>query len=373
MAIKSYQSQGPKSKKILYEVYVNGFDRSGKRIQSRRKGIESLRKAIDAEFELKRELAKRKEQAVDPRWGEWIEESLSILKLQYRPSTLYSYETTLRKWIPVAWENRELSQFAASDIHNLIYETLPAETTMHTRKYVLKIVKRVFQMAVDLGKITKNPCHGMVVKVPEPEKKVLTNAEVETFLKEAKITRHRFYPIWVVALYTGMRSGELYALKWSDVDFEAKTISVGRSWNSKNGYTSTKNQKSRIVPISEELLGFLKELKLRQGAEEFVLPHLAEWTRGDAAKVIRGFCKRIGITDIRFHDLRATFITNLLARGEPLVRVMATVGHSDMETTNVYLRKAGIELQGATERLGYRIPEESGAQILAFRGPSAQT
>ena len=52
---------------------------------------------------------------------------------------------------------------------------------------------------------------------------------------------------------------------------------------------------------------------------------------------------------------------------------MATVGHSDMETTNVYLRKAGIELQGATDRLGYRIPEESGAKVLAFAKPSVQT
>jgi integrase len=89
--------------------------------------------------------------------------------------------------------------------------------------------------------------------------------------------------------------------------------------------------------------------------------------------VIRRFCKSISVTDIRFHDLRATFITNLLARGEPLVRVMATVGHSDMETTNVYLRKAGIEIQGATERLGYRIPGEGGAKILTFPIASAQT
>lgn len=91
------------------------------------------------------------------------------------------------------------------------------------------------------------------------------------------------------------------------------------------------------------------------------------------AKVIKRFCKSIGVTDIRFHDLRATFITNLLARGEPLVRVMATVGHSDMETTNVYLRKAGIEIQGATERLGYRIPEEGGAKVLTFTPRSVQT
>jgi len=97
------------------------------------------------------------------------------------------------------------------------------------------------------------------------------------------------------------------------------------------------------------------------------LPRLTEWQRGDAAKVTRAFCKSIGVTDIRFHDLRATFITNLLARGESLARVMAIVGHSDMETTNVYLRKAGIELKDGTEKLGYKIPKLNISNVYEFK------
>jgi integrase len=145
------------------------------------------------------------------------------------------------------------------------------------------------------------------------------------------------------------------------------TISVSKSWNSKNGFTSTKNQKTRVVPISDELMAFLKGLKLQRGNDEFILPHLTEWKRGEAARVTKAFCKSLGITDIRFHDLRATFITSLLARGESLARVMAIVGHSDMETTNAYLRKAGIELKGGTEKLGYKIPSDTGAEILQFQ------
>lgn len=98
-----------------------------------------------------------------------------------------------------------------------------------------------------------------------------------------------------------------------------------------------------------------------------MLPHLTEWTRGAAARVIKAFCRSLGITDIRFHDLRATFITNLLARGESLARVMAIVGHADIETTNVYLRKAGIELNGGTDRLGYKIPSREGADVIELR------
>jgi len=361
MAIKPYVLNSEK----LYEVYVNGFGPRGERFQRRRSGIDTIRKAEMVEFEFKRELAKLKEESVHARWGEWFEECINIMRVKYRPSTLYSYEKTVRKWINKHWEKKELREISNMDVHELIYEKITTEeATMHTRKYVLKIIKRIFQMAMDSGKIDRNPCQGMMVKVPESEKKVLTNSEVEIFLSEAKATNHRFYPIWIVALFTGMRSGELYALKWSDVDFESRIISVSKSWSSKNGFTSTKNQKNRIVPISDELLAYLRELKLQGGSEEFVLPHPTEWTRGEAAKVTKAFCKSIGVSDIRFHDLRATFITNLLARGEPLVRVMSIVGHSDMETTNEYLRKAGVEVKGATDRLGYKVPSQTGATVL---------
>lgn len=86
-----------------------------------------------------------------------------------------------------------------------------------------------------------------------------------------------------------------------NIDFESKIISVSRSWSSKNGFTSTKNQKTRIIPISEELLQYLKELRLLRGSEEFILPRLSEWERGCAAKVTKSFCKTLGITEIRFH------------------------------------------------------------------------
>lgn len=360
MAIKAYSVKGKK----LYEVYVNGFDARAKRTQMRKRGIESITKAKDLEFEFERELAIKKEGSVHERWGEWFEECLKIMKVNYRPSTVYSYEKTARRWIQASWENREIRKITNMDVHELIFETLPSEVTMHTRKYVLKIVKRIFQMALDNGKMDRNPALGLIVKVPESPKKVLTNSEAEAFLRQARLTNHRFFPIWAMALFTGCRSGELYALKWTDVDMEARTISVSRSWNSKNGFTSTKNQKSRMVPISDELMVFLKKLRMERGKEEFVLPHLQEWTRGEAAKVTKVFCKAIGVTDIRFHDLRATFITNLLARGVPLAVVMSIVGHADMETTNVYLRQAGVEIQGGTDKLGYKIPSEQNAQLL---------
>ena len=360
MAIRTYIKDGKK----LYEAYINGFNSRGTRVQRKRTGIETQRKAELVEFELKRELAKLKEQKVHPRWEEWLEQCLNQMKLQYQPSTYYTYQKVINKWIGKNWDGKELKEITKMDVQVLIYEKITDQVgTMHTRKSVLKMIKRVFQMAMDFGYLDRNPAQGMMVKVPETEKKVLTNSEVGIFINAAKENNHRFYPVWLLALFSGCRSGELYALKWTDVDFDSQIISVGKSWSSKNGFTSTKNQKTRTVPISEELLQYLKELKLERGGEEFVLPRLTEWERGCAAKVKKAFCKSIGVTDIRFHDLRATFITNLLSRGESLARVMAIVGHSDMETTNVYLRKAGIELKDGTEKLGYKVPKANFSNV----------
>lgn len=362
MAIKQYIENNQK----FFEVYVNGHDSRGKRVQWRKRGVETLKKAQTMEFEFKRKLAVLKEQKVDPKFGEWYEECFNILKLTYRPSTYLNYRCAIDKWVLKPWKELYLRDLGRAEIHILLYEGAGQAMSDNMRKYVLKVIKRMFQVAVDHEKLDRNPAQGMTVKVPEPDKKVLTANEARIFLNEARATNHRFYPIWVMALFTGMRSGELYALQWANVDLENKIIHVGRSWSSKNGYTSTKNQKSRVVPISEELLHFLKEWKLGNSSrpDDFVLPHLVEWTRGTGAELTRMFCKSIGITEIKFHDLRATFITNLLVGGESLARVMAIVGHSDIDTTNIYLRLAGVDLKGATDRLGYELPTNQTAQVV---------
>ena len=361
MTIKSYVENGKK----FYEIYLNGFDSAGRRIQRRKKGIETLRKAESVEFELKRELAKLKEEAVPFRWHEWFDLCMSRMKLEMKPSTIYNYQTQIRKWIHPHWHDLEIRNIKKSDVHEMIFDKCAAIVSPNNRKTILKMLKRILALAVEDGAIDRNPCVGIQVKAPEIEQKVFTTTEVEIFLREAKICNHRFYPIWAVALMTGMRSGELYALKWTDIDFDNQSICVSKQWSSKNGLGPTKTGRSRIVPISDNLLKFLKELKLKHGLDrDSVLPQLLEWENGEQARITKEFCVSIGITPIKFHDLRATFITNLLSRGESLARVMSIVGHGQLKTTNGYLRKAGIEVKGATDKLGYNLPEQSEGRVL---------
>lgn len=363
MAIRTYIEDGKK----LHEVYVHGHDAKGMRIQRKRRGIETLRKAEVAEFELKRELAKLREEAIPYRWSEWFSECIRRMKLMRSPSTVINFETRMGKWINHRWQNLELKQITKMCVYKVIFEEIGPEMSAQNRRTILKMVSRIFQMAVEEGAVDRNPCAGLQIKVPETEQKVLTNAEAEIFLREAKRADHRFFPHWFLALKSGMRSGELMALCWTDIDFEGRMISVSKQWNSKVGFAPTKTQRTRAVPISEDLVTYLKELKLRNNSE-FVLPRLQEWENGMQAQVTRDFCMAVGITPVKFHDLRATFITNLLSRGVPLAQVMAVVGHSQLKTTNGYLRKAGVEVRGVTDQLGYKMPEiSSGAKVISLQ------
>lgn len=369
VAIEEYLKNGKKH----FRVKVKMRDRNGRQIFRSDQGHTSIRKAEEVEYEMKKALEAFINQKEALTWEIWFERALSALKNRYEPSTIYTYDKTIKRYVFPVWAKRDISKITQDDVRALIFEKLPEKATQHTRKNTLKLVRKIFQMAIDAQEISMNPCAGLSVKAPVNDQEVLNKVEVERLLAEAKITNHHFYPVWVTALKTGMRSGELNALLWSDVDFEGRMIHVNKSWSSKNGVKPTKNQRNRVVPMSDDLLAYLKELKMKSDVNcPYALPRLIEWQRGGQAKVLKEFCRVIGITVVRFHDLRATFITNLLAQGVALSRVMAIVGHSQMETTDLYNRRAGIDLKGATNQLGYDIPTFNDPQVLQFPRPASQ-
>lgn len=364
MAITSYIKDGKK----FFKVEIKVRDSLGKQIFRSKQGITSERKAEEAEYKLKKELEAVIEKGPSLFWPDWVKHCLEKMRTSSAYSTVYGYQKNLEKWTYRIWARKSLKEISRNDVHSVLFETA-SELSENARRNLLKQIKRTLQMAFEEGYLERNPAQGMSVKVSESVKLVLTNQEAEILLQRAKEVGHPFYPIWVTALMTGMRSGELKALLWSDIDLNGKTISVTKQWTNKTGIEhikvkKTKNGRNRVVPISEEFASFLKEWKLQSdNTNEFVLPQLTEWEHGDQAKVIKDFCSSIGITPIKFHDLRATFITNLLSRGVSLARVMAIVGHTEIKTTNVYLRLAGVDVKGATDELGYKLPQTSSAQI----------
>lgn len=157
-----------------------------------------------------------------------------------------------------------------------------------------------------IGVSGKSPVYGLGVnKKEEKIKPILTIDEVRKFLLRAKIDQHPWYPIWAFAILTGMRSGELMALEWGDIDEENGIIRVSKSYNKRlNSNKCPKNGTWRNVDINSQLLQLVIELKRERRNETHVLPQFPEWKNGQGGKILRMFLERIGVNkEIVFHTL----------------------------------------------------------------------
>lgn len=351
MAIKKIIENG----KPKYEVIVKVRDKSGKQVMRRKRWFSNERDARKAEVSLLIELEGIKTKVT---WEKWIEHVLERYRVEYRFSTYLNYKYCLDKWFTPRWKDKFLDEISPSDVHQAIFEGCEPVSS-YTKRGLLKIVKRVLNLAIADGLLSRNSAVGIKVRCADANQAILNRGEVEILLSEALAVDHRFFSHWSLALLSGMRSGELHSLRWTDVDLVTGKISISKAWTRTNGEGPTKTAKSRLYPISKECRRFLEELKASSGDSEFVLPRLWEWDKGLQAKILRSFCKEIGITPIKFHDLRATFITQMLNNGVPLSKVMAIVGHSSLKTTQGYLRLSGKDIEGATEDLNISIPRAS--------------
>lgn len=362
MAIKKVLENG----KYKYEVIVKIRDKSGKQVMRRKRWFPNEREAKRVEFELLTELQGFKSKVF---WKQWVAHILEKYRVEYRGSTYWNYRHCLEKWFNPVWNDRFIDEIKPSDVHKVVFENA-ANVSSYTQRGLLKIVKRVFNIAIEEGLLVRNPAVGIRVRCAEANQAVLNRSEIEILLREAQKVEHRFFPHWTLALLTGMRSGELYSLRWTDVDLVTGKINISKAWTRYNGEGPTKTAKNRICPISNECRKFLEKLKLQYAKDsEYVLPRIWEWDQGEQARVLKSFCQEIGITPIKFHDLRATFITQMLNNGVPLSKVMAIVGHSSLKTTQGYLRLSGKDIEGATEDLNIQVPEvvEGLANVVEMR------
>ncbi|MGF7436814.1 tyrosine-type recombinase/integrase [Lentilactobacillus senioris] len=146
----------------------------------------------------------------------------------------------------------------------------------------------------------------------------------------------------LVAIYTGMRLGEIQGLQWQDINWNFKTISVKRSWDAdKREFIPTKNESSkRTIRINQTLLDTLNQLRLAYNPSEndqVFLNQTKNVPTSDAAnKVLRNIMKKAEIrrAGFHFHSLRHTHVAYLLANHIDLYVISKRLGHSDIATTS---------------------------------------
>lgn len=362
MAISTYEIPNGETR---WKVYVNIRSKlkSNLRAQRRVFGIKTQREAEREEPRLLRECEReimQKETQGDT-WGSLADQfELSLRKGDasgLSPTSKLDYVAAIRKHT-IEWWDRVAVEITRVDIKSLFHRLKADGYSVGHLKKMKAMIAKLFDFGIDhgiLNGLVQSPTVGINMgKEEESKPEILTLSEIKTLLHSAKKLKDFWYPIWAMALLTGMRNGELYALDWSDVDFENNKISVNKSYNSRlNFVKSTKAGYWRDVPISSELRTLLVELKESAVKEKrkHVLPHSYKWEAGRQAGELRNFCSGLGLPSVRFHTLRACFATQLIRAGVPPIQIQKICGWKDLKTMQRYIRLAGIEIEGATETL----------------------
>lgn len=321
---------------------------------SLRRQTTSQKDAIQMERKLRRELDERMLNESSPSWNRVVSEYLDEMRLS-SPNEHRSYdiEVTLRKHTFQWWAKRRIKDITTRDVWVLMKLTQVTSLSQGRQKNILKFLRGVFQFALLKGYVQKDPTPKISFKTKNRKRGGLNEEQASLLINRARELSHPWYPIWATALYTGMRNGELFALKWDDINFERRLISVSRSWNWKNGFKGTKSDKERKVPIAGELLKLLYRLKAEQSDNEFVLPRIDGWQSGRQSHELNKFLSHIGLPPMRFHDLRASWTTLLLVKGIEAAKIMKVAGWKELETMDVYIRDSGIEVDGITDVLNF--------------------
>lgn len=184
---------------------------------------------------------------------------------------------------------------------------------------------------------------------------ILTPQELRRLIEATDLGRDRL--IIQLAAFTGMRQGEILGLQWGDVDWERRQIYVRRAWK-EGEFTEPKTRSSaRRVDLPDFLVLELKKWRLAcpKGEYDLIVPNGAGNPESHANVLQRVFypaLRRASLRRIRFHDLRHTFASLLLANGEDIVRVSRLLGHASPHVTlTVYSHMLPKEHYGSADRL----------------------
>jgi integrase len=284
--------------------------------------------------------------------------------------SIEEYKKIIEKHIKPPLGKFKLTELKAKHIRELI----ESKESQFTARKIFIIFNSAYKLGLaddDLD-IGENPCTRIIPpKIKRIKHPVWTAEEAKKFLKQASGTRE--YGIFLCGLTTGMRIGEILGLRWEDIDFKAKTITIIQTLEEKiKGdprpvFGTPKTDASQAPILMTDLLaGELKKIESRQKEEKMKFRKtyrnynlvFANF-HGDPVhlenlrnKYFNGAIIKAGITKIRIHDMRHSAATLLLSMGVSLDMIQRYLRHAQRETTEIYAHNESIELiREATEKM----------------------
>ena len=305
---------------------------------------------------LREEVGRRSERIKpDMLFGDWIDfwyQNFSKPKL--RPTTQACYEGRIYTHIIPQIGQIPLNKLTQNELQQFYARLKKGGRKKHVEKFGEGLSDRMvrschttcrtaLEKAVTEGLIRINPAVGC--KLPPKKAKgmqVLTPAEIVRFLTQAK--EEGYYEIFLLELTTGMRRGEILALKWRDLNLATGELHIARQVIRVQGETMVSQPKTksslRTVILAPDMVEILAELKQTVTGEWIFPSPVNEGQPRNPCALYHRFqtiLKRANCKRVRFHDLRHTFATMAIENGMDIKTLSAMIGHVSAETTlNIY-------------------------------------
>jgi integrase len=282
--------------------------------------------------------------------ADWLELWLADRERALRPATVTSYRETCERYIVPTIGRLRLDRLTPEDVGGMIRgleaRTEPRPLSARTVRYAVNILRIALSRAVRSRRLPVNVAGPEYVDAPKPaphELHPLTAAQVRTFL--ASVRGSRDEALYVTALGTGARQGELLGLMWADVDLEARTMRIRQTLQ--RGTRTVAEPKTagsrRTLSLAPSVVTALRELREAHRAEGrpipgpgafvFALPDGRPFDGVNVTHDLADALARAKLPRQRFHDLRHAFATLQLEAGADLYSVSRALGHTGIATT----------------------------------------
>ena len=266
-----------------------------------------------------------------------------------KPSTLANIESEVRVHLAPFFGGRSLQAIRAEDVLDLVAALEAKGLAPKTIRNIVGTLSALFNFALapQRGWATVNPCQGLELPAVRAttEIRFLTFDEVDLLVSHARpgMFQEIDRALFLTAAMTGLRKGELVALRWRDVDWPAGRIRVRQNYVRGEFGTPKSKRSTRSVPMADEVAGVLERLFQSarwQHDDDLVFAHPATGGVLPKANVTRRMRAALEVAGLnsahRFHDLRHTFGTRMAAGGVPLRTLQEWLGHRDLATTQIY-------------------------------------
>ncbi len=278
----------------------------------------------------------------------WLQD---YARVAVRPTTFQSYGEIIRKHIIPVLGGLPLNKLQPVHVQHFYADKLAGGLSARTVRYIHAILHRALEQAVKWLLLPRNVADAVdPPKAQHKEMRPLDVAEVGRLLDAA--AGDRLYALYLLAITTGMRQGELLGLQWPDVDLDAGTIMIRRTLQrTKEGgrvFQEPKTAKSRrLIQLSPQVVEALREHRARQEQERrfwgdryqdhglvFSQPAGQPIDKGNLLRRhFKPLLAQAGLPPIRFHDLRHTYATLALQAGLHPKVVQENLGHSTISMT----------------------------------------